>query len=603
MNRLPSNISNFVDIIRYRSSQQPRKRAFRFLENGKVETDSLTYCKLDKQSRAIAAKLQTIASTGDRALLIYPPGLDFITAFFGCLYAGVIAIPTYPPKPNRSMERQDAIVGDCQPTLVLTTTSLLTSLGRNIERHPQLKALSWLTTDNINLNWATEWKSLSINRETLAFLQYTSGSTGTPKGVMVTHNNLMCNSALINRYFQDTLDSIGVSWLPPYHDMGLIGGILQPIYVGGTMFLMPPLAFLYQPSRWLDAISRYKATTSGGPNFAYDLCIKKIKPEQRQNLDLSSWEIAFTGAEPIRSQSLELFYEAFQSYGFRKKSFHPCYGMAETTLMVSGGRKDNVPVLYTVSAQAIEQNKVVPGNPLQERVRTFVGCGEIRKEGEILIVSPHNLKLCQPEEIGEIWVKNSSVAQGYWNNKVETNLTFEAYTTDNQRGPFLRTGDLGFLRCNELFVTGRLKDLIIIRGCNYYPQDLELTVETSSPAFRPGCGVAFSIEFMGEEKLVIVQEVERIFLHKLDSQNLFSKIRQCLSEEYSLDVYVIVLTKPGGIPKTSSGKVRRRACKMMLLESKIDVIAEWRIHNIQQSLDKLKAGINYTSMQLQASRS
>ncbi len=531
-------------------------------------------------------------------MLIYPPGLDFITAFFGCLYAGVIAIPTYPPKPNRSMERQDTVVGDCQPTLVLTTTSLLTSLGKNIDRHPQLKALSWLITDDIDLNWVTEWKSSSINGETLAFLQYTSGSTGTPKGVMVIHNNLMCNSALINQCFQDNFDSIGVSWLPPYHDMGLSGNILQPIYVGGTMFLMPPLAFLYQPYCWLEAISRYKATTSGGPNFAYDLCLKKIKPEQRQNLDLSSWEIAFTGAEPIRSQTLELFSEAFESSGFRKKSFHPCYGMAETTLMVSGDRKDNVPVLYTASAQGIEKNQVVPGNPLQERVQTFVGCGQVSKGGEILIVNPNNFKPCQPEEIGEIWVKNSSVAQGYWNNKVETNLTFGAYTANNHQGPFLRTGDLGFVQRNELFVTGRLKDTIIIRGCNYYPQDIELTVETSDPAFRPGCGVAFSIEFMGEEKLVIVQELERSFLRNLDTQNLFLKIRQCISQEH-----FIVLTKPGGIPKTSSGKVRRRVCKMMLLESKIDVIAAWRIHNIQQALDQLKAdiNINYTSMQLQAS--
>lgn len=583
--KLPANVLNFVDIIRYRSLQNPNKYAFGFLDNGELETSSLTYYELDKSSKSIAAKLQTISSIGDRALLIYSPGLDFISAFFGCLYAGVIAVPIYPPKPNRSMERQEAIVSDCQPTLALTTKSLLTSLDKQIERHPGLKSLNWLATDDIDFNLATDWKTLCIGTEALAFIQYTSGSTGTPKGVMLRHQNLISNSALINNCFEDTRDSVGVSWLPPYHDMGLIGGILQPVYVGATMFIMPPLAFLYQPLRWLQAISRYKATTSGGPNFAYDLCIEKIKPEQKENLDLSSWEVAFTGSELIRCQTLENFDRAFRDYGFKNKSFYPCYGMAETTLMVSGGRKDNLPVLYTVSAQAIEQNRVVPGNPLQERVLTFVGCGQVSKDGEILIVNPDNLKLCQPEEIGEIWVKNSSVAQGYWNNKVDTNLTFEAYTADNHEGPFLRTGDLGFLRCNELFVTGRLKDLIVIRGCNYYPQDIELTVETSDPAFRPGCGVAFSIEFMGEEKLVIVQEIERSFMRNLDAQNLFLKIRQCLSKDHSLDVYAIVITKPGGIPKTSSGKVRRSVCKMMLLESKIDVIAEWKIHNIQQALD------------------
>ncbi|PSF39268.1 beta-ketoacyl synthase [Aphanothece hegewaldii CCALA 016] len=567
--------SNLVDVLRYRATETPQKLAFTFLSDGESVSSSLTYLQLDQQAQAIAFKLQQLKAQGERALLLYQPGLEFISAYFGCLYAGVIAVPAYPPRANRSFERLQAIVSDSVAQLALTTSSLVDTIEGRLTQSVTHENLHCVTTDEIDLDLALSWQETKITEDQLAFLQYTSGSTGTPKGVMVNHGNLIHNSRMINQCFQDTSESIAVSWLPPYHDMGLIGGILQPVYVGASQILMSPVAFLQRPSRWLETISRYRVTTTGGPNFAYDLCINQIPPEQRETLDLSSWTLAFSGAEPVRTQTLQNFVQAFGPYGFRAQSFYPCYGMAETTLLTSGGRKENPPIFKTFDSKGIEKNQVITQETDTPDSITLVGCGQI-VEGKIRIVNPESLTLCSPDEIGEIWVSNDSVAQGYWNRPTQTKETFQAYIVDTQEGPFLRTGDLGFVQDGEIFVTGRLKDLIIIRGRNHYPQDIESTVEQSHPALREGCGAAFSLDVAGEEKLVITYEVKRSYLRKLDATEVTQAIVKAVLQTHELQTYAIVLLKTGSIPKTSSGKIQRHACKAEFLQNTLASVGEWK---------------------------
>jgi acyl-CoA synthetase (AMP-forming)/AMP-acid ligase II len=567
--------STLVDILSYRSQHQPNQKAYTFLKNGEQEVDSLTYQELHLRAQAIAASLQSLNVVGEHALLLYQPGLDFIAAFFGCLYAGVVAVPAYPPRKNQNLSRLQAITADAQAKVVLTSTTLLESRKFCAEQNLPVAELHWLTTDALTNDLANSWRQPEINEDSLAFFQYTSGSTGNPKGVMVSHGNLLHNSRLIHQCFGHSPNSQGLIWLPPYHDMGLIGGILQPLYGGFPVALMAAVDFLQKPMRWLQAISRYKATTSGGPNFAYELCLRKVTPEHLENLDLSSWDLAFTGAEPIRAETLEQFATTFASCGFRKEAFYPCYGMAETTLIVSGGVKTELPLIRKIEATALEENKVVPAGDEQNDARVFIGCGQSCQNLKIVIVNPESLTSCSDNQVGEIWVSGGSVAQGYWNQPEETEKNFHAYLADTGEGPFLRTGDLGFLQNGELFVTGRIKDVIIIRGQNHYPQDIELTVERSHPSLRVGCGAAFAIDFKGSEKLVVVVEVERSYLRKLDVQEVVGNIRQAIVSEHGLEVFAAVLVKTGSIPKTSSGKIRRYACRAAFLTGSLDVVQDW----------------------------
>jgi acyl-CoA synthetase (AMP-forming)/AMP-acid ligase II len=576
-----------VELLSHRAHNQPNQKVFTFLRGGEVEAATLTYAELHLQAQTIAAKLQSIAQPGERALLLFQPGLEFILAFFGCLYAGVIAVPAYPPRRNQSLARLQSIATDAEATIVLTTSSLLATIQTTAPDTLMLSDLQWVATDLLSEALATHWQSPPITRESLAFLQYTSGSTGDPKGVMISHGNLLHNSALIQNCFQDTPVSQGVSWLPVYHDMGLIGGVLQPIYVGAQTVLMSPMDFLQKPIRWLEAISRYGATTSGGPNFAYDLCIQKITPEQLERLDLSRWELAFTGAEPVRADTLEKFAATFAPCGFRKSAFYPCYGMAETTLIVAGGAKTAEPPVLSVDAMSLELNQVVISAKPQDTDRQIVSCGQTCLDQQLLIVHPETQIPCADDQVGEIWVSGASVAQGYWNRIEQTTEAFRAVPTmpigETTSGTiaevnpptFLRTGDLGFLHDGELFITGRLKDIIIIRGQNHYPHDIERTVETSHEALRAGCGAAFAVDFKGAERLVVVQEVERSYLRRLDEQTVASSIQQAVSRQHGLDIFATVLVKTGSIPKTSSGKIRRHACRLEFLTGSLDVVKDW----------------------------
>jgi acyl transferase domain-containing protein/acyl-CoA synthetase (AMP-forming)/AMP-acid ligase II/pimeloyl-ACP methyl ester carboxylesterase/acyl carrier protein/NAD(P)-dependent dehydrogenase (short-subunit alcohol dehydrogenase family) len=561
----------FIDELQERVIGLPDKIAFTLLQDGETELDKITYRQLELKARAIAGVLQSYKVQGERALLLYQPGLEFITAFLGCLYAGVIAVPAYPPRANRSSERVFAIVDDARAKFVLTTQDIERDISSKFDKNSNLQFIS---TDTIEDELADSWQYPDLTTDNIAFLQYTSGSTGTPKGVMVSHGNLLANSISINRCFQNTPEHTAVSWLPPYHDMGLIGCIIQPMYVGLSMYLMAPVTFLQRPYRWLQAISRYGANTSGGPNFAYDLCVDRITEEQKTQLDLSCWELAFSGAEPVRAETINKFSNYFASCGFQKKAFYPCYGMAESTLIITGGNKQAEPIFKSFAKKSLESDRVILAEG--EDATPLVGCGSNLDGQSLAIVNPDSLRRCSDGEIGEIWAKSASVARGYWQRAELTETAFNGCITDSQETGFLRTGDLGFLQDGELFVTGRIKDLIIIRGRNHYPQDIELTVDRSHPAIRPAAGAAFAVEIDGEEKLVITQEIQRSALRELDTEAVVKAVRQAVLQHHELTPYAVILLKTGSIPKTSSGKIQRHACKAGFLDSSLNAVGEWR---------------------------
>jgi amino acid adenylation domain-containing protein len=560
-----------VDVLRWRAHHESERTAFTFLADDLSAATHVTYAELDQWSRSIAVLLRELGAVGERALLLYPPGLDYVAALFGCFYAGATAVPVYPPRANRGLPRLRAIVADAQARFALTTVDVLSKLGAPYAGDPQLSALRWQATDTYPVAEADLWHP-STRLDALAALQYTSGSTGEPKGVMLTHANLLSNSAAIAEPFRFDARARGVSWLPPYHDMGLIGGLLQPVYAGFPAALMSPTSFLQSPMRWLRAISTLRATVSGGPDFAYALCTRMVTPSECATLDLSTWEVAFTGAEPIRAETLERFADTFRASGFRPEAFRACYGLAESTLFVtaSPGSAGSPRAKY-VSAAALERGQIAPAAG-QERVRAVVGCGRTALDGRLLIVDPAACVECPPGQVGEIWVAGTSVAQGYWGRPLETESTFRASLSDGRGGAYLRTGDLGFCDEGQVFVTGRLKDLIIIRGRNHYPQDIEFTVERSNPALRPGCGAACSIEVEGEERLLVVQEVDR--QHRdADPEHVIAAVRTAVARDHELQVYAVVLLRHGALPRTSSGKVQRHACRAAFLAGTLEAVA------------------------------
>lgn len=564
-----SPVETLVDVLRARAGVGPLRCAITFLGDGETVTAELTYAELDARARAIGAELQRQGVSNEPVLVLFPPGPEYVAAFFGCLYAGAIAVPAYPPRLNRPDPRLRAIVTDTTARIALTSQSICARLERQFAQAPELAALRWIATDALTSTLVDAWHPADVSGNTLAFLQYTSGSTATPRGVMLTHANLLSNLAQIYQAFALTPEARGVIWLPPYHDMGLIGGILEPLYGGFPVTLLPPVAVLQRPLRWLRAISTCRATVSGGPNFAYDLCVSRIAPDEVAHLDLSQWTLAFTGAEPVRTETLNRFAATFAPCGFRREAFFPCYGLAEATLLVSGGRAGDGPRLLSVQREALTHGCAVASSPAAGDEWTLVSCGQSIPGQTIVIADPSTRQLLSSAQVGEIWISGPCVARGYWRRPAETTQTFDAAPVD-QTARFLRSGDLGFLLNGELFVTGRLKDVLIVRGRNHYPQDLEYTAARSHPALS-AVSAAFLVPAEDGEQVVIVQEIKRME-RQLDIEELAACIRQAVAAEHGLQISEIVFIRPGTMPKTTSGKLQRSECRAAYGDGRLKVI-------------------------------
>ncbi|MEV4411511.1 fatty acyl-AMP ligase [Catellatospora sp. NPDC049609] len=554
------------DILATRAALTPDRRAYVFLNEDEAEEAVLTYAELHRRALAVAERLTALCAPGDRALLLFPPGLDFIVGYFGCLLAGVIAVPVNRPRKTRVQDATLSIIDDSRPAVVLTVSALAESARRNLAT--LAATASWLDVDRVDAAPGPGFAPQPCDADAVAFLQYTSGSTSAPKGVMVTHGNLIANQEMMTAAFSHDEHATVVGWAPLYHDQGLIGNVLNPLYVGSTSVLMSPLVFIRWPLRWLTAVSRYRAHTSGGPNFAYEACVARAAKQGVPEVDLGSWRIAFNGAEPIRHDTLQRFAETFAPVGFRAEAHFPCYGLAEATLMVSGAGLGRGARVREADVDALGRRRFVPGTA--GRSQTLVGSGAVAPGQQVRIVDPETGRRCADDEIGEIWVSGGNVTKGYWRNAEATAATFQARLAGDERA-YLRTGDLGFLRDGELYIVGRLKDMIIVRGRNLYPQDIEYTVQTAHAALQEGGCAAFSVPGPDGERLVVVQEIKREQLWEADRMDVASSIRAAVTREHEISLGDLVLTKPVQLQKTSSGKIMRAAARRRYLDADFEL--------------------------------
>jgi amino acid adenylation domain-containing protein len=568
-----NSCGNLIEVLRRHAKDHPSKHAIVFLRDGEQQGAPLTYAELDRRARAIAVFLRKEgASAGQRTQLLLSSGPEFISAFLGCLYAGVIAVPSFPfhlGSLRRSESWFRSVAADARPAMAFATPEMVARLA-NDKSDPLISDIRWFVPESIDLSLADEWREPWAVKDTIAFLQYTSGSTSSPKGVMISHGNLLHNMSVIQAACGTNQDSTIVTWLPLHHDMGLIGTVLQPLYLGARCVLMSPTAFLQKPLRWLQAISRYHADSSSAPNFAYDLCARKISQPEKEGLDLSAWRVAVNGAEPVRPETIERFTAAFSKCGFRAEAFYPSYGLAESTLMVASGSFSASRGFMRLSAGALEHNIVREASG-DDVVRRLAACGVALPGYQLRVVDPESLAPCASGIVGEIWINGPSVAQGYWNRQDETAATFRARLSSGDETLYLRTGDLGFFAHEQLFITGRLKDLIILNGRNLYPHDIETTVQQCHASLRAASGAAFSIEVDNQEVLVAVQEVDR---HSaIAPEKLISIIREAVLLEYGIQIYSVMLVKPGSVFKTTSGKIKRAACRTAFLAGKMQAVA------------------------------
>jgi acyl-CoA synthetase (AMP-forming)/AMP-acid ligase II len=563
-----------VELLEMRARLTP-DTALRFLsDRGKAEAE-LTFASLRAQSIAIAEDLIARgARTGDRALLTFPPGLEFLVAWFGCLYANVIAVPMMPPRRIKARDSSENIIADCAPRFALTSHSFGSAIREDMVERFNKFSLEWVllngqTTRKTGLTLA----SRAHDQNDIAFLQYTSGSTASPKGVVVTHANLIANLEMIRKGFGNGPRSTFVSWVPLYHDMGLILNVLQAIYAGAACILLSPVSFLQRPLIWLRAISDFGAEVAGGPNFAFDHCVARLQPQQMEGVNLSCWKVAMNAAEPVRSASLQRFATAFAPYGFDPQAFYPCYGMAEATVFMSGGARGQGARITHISKSALRTLQV--RDPIDEADRhPIVGCGRAAAGTLLAIVDPETKARLPFGDVGEVWGRGNHIAQGYWQRPEATSETFCASISGESSGQWLRTGDLGFINPDgELFIAGRIKDVIIIRGRNYYPQDIEHTVQSTDASLRAGFGAAFTIiESDDQERLMIIQEVERTQRHRTDFAEIAAQIREAVAEAHDLSVHHVILVAPGVVPKTTSGKIQRRLTRQLWQDSAFDVL-------------------------------
>lgn len=554
----------FIDCLEFHAIDRPDAVAYRFIGNDIESNQSITFGTLQKRAKVLAGLLQEKAQPGDRALLIYTPGIEFIVSFLACLYSGVVAVPIYPVVARRlsqELQRLEAITNDAKPALILAD-------------HLSASLLEWqplpvIVTDRIE-SFGKVYETLDLTSDPIAFIQYSSGSTGNPKGIVVSNENLIVNTAQCVRFLSLGQQSSLMSWVPHYHDMGLVGFILTPLTLGITGFLMSPFSFVEDPLRWLKAISYYRITHTGGPNFGYELCAKWIKRFPQASMDLSCLKLALCGAEPINPDIHRRLSDNFRPYGFNENVFFPVYGLAEHTLIASGSHFGEAPVIRGFDYGLLQAHEAIE----LSTGKKIVGCGTACEGHEIAIVDPSSKQKIPDDTLGEIWLKGPSVAKGYWNKPEETKLTFQAYTDENE-GPYLRSGDLGFKHQGQLFIFGRIKDIMIIRGRQYAPQDIEYSVQNAHEVIKKGNIAAFSVDIDSVERLVIVAELSTEPGSDACDQ-LINKMIRTISDEYQLAVYEIVLIKPKSIPKTTSGKIQRYACKRAYLNHELESIASWR---------------------------
>ncbi|RXJ81155.1 AMP-binding protein [Arcobacter sp. F2176] len=586
-------MKNLGQVLEYYALKYPEKVAIRFLARGEDETDSITYLQLKQQSHAIATQLLTQYKRGDTALLIFDASIDVIVAFWGCVYAGIIAVPIPIPNGNKGMDNVAHIVEDAEISLIISHTSVESRLSKKFKENIQLKRLNWLIVNKKNFkeNIFLDKEVFSSNQ--LLLLQYTSGSTNKPKGVKVSHQNMIAHQEGLKEAFYSDEKSVVVSWLPYYHDMGLIGKIIHATFCGATLILMPPIAFVQNPFRWLQAISKYQGTNSAAPNFAYEDCLRNITNEQLSQLNLSSWKVAWNAAEPIHANTVVNFCNRFSQCGFNPQSLTTAYGMAESTLAISvADIKSKLKLL------AIDENEFKQGNikvikelfidsnleEISQYKKVVVDCGNCISNHQIKIVDPKNRLLCSDYKIGEVWFSGKSVANGYWKKETLSQSTFFAtIQNSNNSETYLRTEDMGFMDKNKnLFIVGRHKDMIIIHGENYAPQDLEFSIFNSHEAFvESGCS-AFSVMSQGKEKVVIVQEIKRTQRKKVDFEKLLSHVKNILSQEYQLQLFALVFIHQANLPKTTSGKVQRKLCKHLFINEEFSPLYSW----VPQQLDE-----------------
>lgn len=555
----PIRVRSLIELLRLRAERQANQLAYTFLADR--ERFSLTYGQLDRRARQLGSYLAERSRRQDPVLLLYPAGLEFLEAFFGALYAGLVPVPLPVPRNRAASERVLVVARDTAARLVLSCRAALPEQPRD------LAGLEWVFTDEFGPDWDTSFDPVEPRADDVAYLQYTSGSTQLPRGVVLSHANVLHNLWNIDQGFRHTPESVSVTWLPHFHDMGLVYGLLGPLYGGFPCYVFSPAAFIQRPRLWLEVITEFRATHSGGPNFAFDLCVRRIPPDQREGLELSSWQVAFNGAEPVRAETLERFAEAFEPYGFRREAFYPAYGLAEATLKVTGSLRGQGPLIVGFDGDALAQGRVRPANEQTARVRHMVGCGAPGPDTEVRIVNPETRQLCGEDELGEIWVRGPGVAYGYWQQPEATQQTFQARLADGS-GPYLRTGDLGFIYQGQLFIAGRLKELIIIRGLNHYPSDLEATVRQAHPALASSLVAAFPIEDGGEERLGLV--VETGSRAPDDPQEIVDAVRRAIAENHQIQAWMVVLARKGTIPRTSSGKIQRGLCKELLERGELE---------------------------------
>lgn len=569
-NSTSNSIETIRDIVCQHATNRAEHLAFISLRSSNSEEVSLTYAQLDNSCQRIAAALQRHEIFGQRVILLLPQGIEFISGFLGILYAGAIAVPACIPRNNkRSWMNFESIIADCTPKVILTCRFVLNKILSCSSDSSAIHAIKFICIEDLNEDTTLNWTPPKVIDSDIAFLQYTSGSTSSPKGVMVSHRNLLHNARFVALNMKHDPSTVIVSWLPLFHDLGLIGIVVQTVFIGATCYMMSPATFSVNPALWLQAISKYRATTSMSSDFGYSLCVNMVRDEQLVNLDLSHWKNALNAAEPIHASTLHSFSVRFRHLGFSDTAFCPAYGMAEATLLITMARYNEQPVLLTVDRLALSQGKLIPLTEHTDGSIEIVSSGRPSDDTDVRIVDPESLELCPDGVMGEVWAEGPSITQGYWNKFKETLDNFNQNIKSIGRTGYLRTGDLGILWNGELFITGRLKDLIIHQGRNIYPQDIEQTVRNCNQAFRVVNGVAFSIEQNEGEDLIIVHEVDRIFRNNVDVEELKKLIREAIWSDHKIPVADIVLIDRALLPKTTSGKVQRQSTKQAYLKGEL----------------------------------